>query len=70
MTFDYTKGQQAKYVVTIHHSNGFTTDRCLYHSFREAKEKFNKLKENESFKGTAISLYDFVNDIRKDFAKI
>lgn len=70
MKFDFTKGQPAKYMVSIYEPDG-SHDKLYYHYFREAKRKVNWLKENESYeKGTIISLYDMQKDARKEFVRI
>lgn len=67
MRFDYTKGQYAKYMVSIYREIG--EDFYYFHSFKEAKEFFGRIKESEG-KGTTISLWDIKNDIRKDYERI
>ena len=66
MRFNYTKGQYANYMVSIHREIG--EDFYYFHYFKEAKQFFDRQKESEG-KGTSISLWDMKNDIRKDFKK-
>lgn len=67
MTFDYTHGKEVKYMVMYHRWNGY--DRCLYSSYKEAKERYEKAIKNDHEAGTTISLNDVKKDIRKAFKK-
>ena len=67
MRFDCTKGQYAKYMVSIHRECG--EDFCYFHTFKEAKDFFDRKKESEGA-GTSISLWDIKKDIRKDYVRV
>ena len=66
MTFDYTHGQEAKYMVHIY--RGFCNDRLYFHSYNEAKKAFEKAKETE--KDASISIYNVSKDERKEFVRV
>lgn len=67
MRFDYTKGEEAKYVVSLYNWN--INDHLYYHTYKEAKEHFNKLKNGFFPEGTVVSIYDLKKDVRKAFKK-
>jgi hypothetical protein len=67
MRFNYTKGQYANYMVSIHREIG--EDFYYFHYFKEAKEFFDTAKTRET-KGTSLSLWDMKKDIRKDYERI
>lgn len=71
MRFCHTNGKDGRYLVAIHY-NVFS-DYHYYHYYREAKKKFDELKASgdagHAMKGTALSLYDMVKDVRKEYAK-
>lgn len=67
MRFDYTKGQGAKYMVSIHRESG--DDFYYFHYFKGAKELFDSAKTREA-EGTSISLYDMKKDIRKEYVRV
>ena len=67
MRFDYTKGQVAKYMVSIHRESG--DDFYYFHYFKGAKELFDSAKTREA-EGTSLSLYDMKKDIRKEYARV
>ena len=68
MRFDYTQGKKAKYIVSVHSWN--VSDHYYCNCYKQAKELFDKLRENKEFKGRTVSVYDLKNDIQKNFAKI
>lgn len=68
MNFDYTHGEDAKYLVLVTAWN--VVDRYYFHSYREAKGMFNRLLDGKYGGGAIISVYDMKKDVRKDFAKI
>lgn len=68
MRFDHTKGQKAKYLVSLHWETGY--DLFYYHYYKDAKAKFDRLKAAEPREARSISLYDMVKDVRKEFARI
>ena len=66
MKFNYTKGEEARYLVMVYMELG--DDQYYYHTYREAKAKFEALKEDESLEdGAHLSIYDMINDVRKDY---
>lgn len=67
MRFDRTKGQTAKYLVSIYGET--VEDKYYYHYFKEADKFFNSLLRCVWEAGTAISLYDMQKDVRKAFIK-
>lgn len=67
MRVDCTKGQDAKYMVSIHRESG--DDFYYFHYFKKAKELFDSAKTREA-EGTSISLYDMKKDIRKEYARL
>ena len=66
MTFDYSKGYEPRYMVSLY---GETLEDHYYsRTYTEAKEIFKRLQEKPWVKaGTIISLYDMTHDIRKEF---
>ena len=66
MKFNYTHGNEAKYMVSVYGWN--ISDYYYCHEYKQAKELFNKLKE--LVKDASISIYDIKKDIRKEFAKV
>lgn len=70
MTFDFTKGKTAKYLVTIHMPDG-CNDKLYYHYLKDAECEVRTLTCSGYYeKGTRFSLYDMVNDVRKIYKKI
>lgn len=70
MKFDFTKGQPAKYMVSVYDPAG-CHDQLYYHYFKEAKAELCRLKESGFYeKGTIISIYDLQKDIRKEFIRV
>lgn len=67
MRFDFTKGKTATYIVSTHH--GLVDDHAYFHYYKDAKQHFDKVAEQPHAKGTTMSLYDCVKDIRKEFKK-
>ncbi len=67
MIFDFTHGKEVKYMVMYYYWNGF--DRVYYHTYKEAKEGFERAITQEHEEGTAISLYDIKKDIRKAYKR-
>ena len=70
MRFDFTKGKTAVYMVSIYTPDG-CDDHLYYHYYKEAMEKFQKLKNSEHYeKGTSFSIYDMNKDVRKEYCRI
>lgn len=69
MRFDYTKGQKARYIVSVYWGDMIVEDHYYFHYYKEAEAMFDKLK-SDAKEGTHISLYDMVKDIRKKGAFI
>lgn len=67
MKFDRTNGKNAVYIVTLYGET--VADYYYYHYLKDAKNLFNRLKEGNHEKGTIISIYDLINDTRKEFFK-
>ena len=67
MKFDYTKGNVAKYIVSVYNWN--LNDHYYFHYYNDAKKMFNELSSKKFDEGTSISISDIVKDIRKDFYK-
>ncbi len=67
MRFDYTKGKEAKYMVTLYSWN--VNDRSFFHSFDEAKALFDRLKNSE-LKDALVSLWDVKKDVRKEYVRL
>lgn len=67
MTFDYTNGEKAKYMVSVYAWN--VEDRYIYHTYKEAKAMFDKVSHSSLEEGTSVSLYDMIKDIKKAFYK-
>lgn len=67
MRFDYTKGKDARYMVSIYGET--IEDKYYYHYHKEAKAMFEQMKKHGFEKGTALSIYDIKQDIRKAFIK-
>lgn len=67
MRFDYTKGQHANYMVSIHRWNG--NDFYYFHYFKDAKKLYDDVKGKEE-KGTSVSIWDMTRDIRKDYVRV
>ena len=68
MRFDFTKGKEPRYLVQVYAEWG--NDQFYYYYFKEAMEKFRKLKEKEWGIGTIITVYDMVKDIRKEYVRV
>lgn len=68
MRFDYTKGQEARYMTSVYGVN--VEDHYYYHIYKEAKAAFDRLKGLEHEPGTSISVYDLKNDVKKEFARV
>ena len=58
MKFDYTKGQEAKYMVSTYRWNG--EDKYYVHSMETAEKLFEELKRD--FNEGIISIYDLEKD--------
>jgi hypothetical protein len=67
MKFDYTHGNSAKYMVSIHRWNG--SDQYYCESFKQAKDLFNQVTEKGLENETSVSIWDMKKDIRKEFAR-
>lgn len=67
MHFDRTNGKEERYIVNLYSWD--VEDHYYYHSYREAKNLFDKIKNEKHKEGTAISIYDIKNDVRKEFIK-
>lgn len=67
MRFDCTKGQDAKYMVSIHRWNG--EDFYYFHFYKGAKEFINSAKNREE-EGTSLSIWDMKKDIRKEYVRV
>ena len=66
MRFDFTKGKEARYMVGVFME--INEDLYYFHTYREAKAKFDELKEDENLEdGAHLSIYDMIKDIRKDY---
>ena len=68
MRFDYTKGQKARYIVSVYWDD-IVEDHYYFHYFGESLAMYDKLK-SDAKEGTHINLYDMVKDIRKKGAFI
>lgn len=69
MRFDYTKGQSAKYLVSVYY--GMLEDHYYFHYYKDAKKLFEDLKsKKEDLGGASVSINDLEKDIRKDYARI
>lgn len=66
MRLDYTKGNEAKYLVSIHDSRN--DDFYYFANYRDAKTFFDKAKKSRE-KGAHLNLYDIKKDIRKEYAR-
>lgn len=66
MKFDYTKGQEARYMVSIHRWNA--DDHYYLHNYRDAKKLFDEIKQKE--KDASVNLWDMKKDIRKDYVRV
>lgn len=70
MRFYFTNGKTAVYMVSIYTPDGYN-DHLYYHYYKEAFEKFQKLKDSGHYeRGTSFSIYDMKKDIRKEYVKI
>ena len=67
MRFDYTKGQPAKYLVSIYRET--SEDFYYFHYFKAAKEFFEAARAKEA-SGTSISLWDMATDVKKSFVRV
>lgn len=69
MRFDYCKGKSAKYVVSVYYK--MVDDHYYFHYYKEAKDFFERLKNNTKTKEVArtIKVSDLEKDITKDFYK-
>ena len=67
MRFDYTHGKEPRYMVSVHRE--MTSDHMYHHYYQNALEMYEQAKLKED-KGTAISIYDLKNDVRKEFVKL
>lgn len=67
MKFDMTGGKRAVYLVSLYGVG--VEDFYYFHYYKDAKEMFNRLKGANHKKGTIISVYDLIHDLRKDFAR-
>ena len=67
MTFDYTRGQKANYLVHIYTWN--LNDKLYNHAFKEAKHHYDELVAEEWEEGTIISLSDLNKDVRKAYKR-
>lgn len=68
MKFNYTKGRDPKYMVSLHRHD--VDDFYYFHYFKEAKELFKKLRDGKQPKDTVINLWDVVHDVRKDYVRL
>ena len=68
MTFNYTKGKEANYVVLVYYDHN-ENDRYYTNTLKEAKNLYAKLLLND-VQGRAISIYDLKNDIRKEYINL
>ena len=66
MKFDYTKGQTARYMVSVYRE--LVSDQYYFHYYADAKKLFDDIVKKE--KGAIISIYDMIYDIRKNFIKV
>lgn len=66
MKFDYTKGKEARYIVSLHSWN--ISDHYYTHTFKDAVKLFDRLKGRLQ-EGMSVSVYDLKKDLRKAFAK-
>ena len=66
MKFDYTKGQEARYMVSIYRWN--VDDHYYLHNYRDAKKLFDEIKQKEE--DASVSLWDLKKDIRKEYARV
>lgn len=64
MVYDFTRGKKPRYLLILH--NWQVEDKIYYHYYREAKEKFDELKEQYT-RWESMSIYDMDKDIRKDY---
>lgn len=67
MKFDFTHDKPANYVVSIYGWNN--GDQLYYHYYKEAKQKFEEIKNKGLKMGTSLSIWDLKKDIRKAFIK-
>lgn len=67
MKFDHTQGKEARYIVSIYAWN--VNDMYYYHTFKDAKALYNRIKEEGLERGTILSISDMKKDIRKGFYK-
>lgn len=63
MKFDFTHGKKARYMVGVHRWNA--DDHIYFHYYKDAKNKFDELRNRSLAEGTSINLYDMDNDVRK-----
>lgn len=66
MRFDYTHGNEAKYMVSLYGWN--VQDYYYYASYKDAKEAFKNI-QSEGHKDVALSLWDLKKDVRKEYVK-
>lgn len=70
MIFDFTKGKATRYMLSIYMPDG-CNDQLYYHYYREAKAKYESLKNSGYYeKGTIISIYDMKQDVSTECARI
>jgi len=68
MKFDYTHGNEAKYMVSAHRWN--VSDQYYVDSMKKAKELFEDIKQTNKGDDVSVSIYDLKKDVRKAFARV
>lgn len=63
MRYDYTKGKEARYILSVNRWNG--SDYLYFHEYSEAKRAFEKHKLIVEEYGTSLNIYDLKKDVRK-----
>ena len=63
MKFDYSKGKEPKYIVTLH--GEMTSDRYYFHYYKDSKKMFDNIDETDGY--VSANIYDLKTDVRKDY---
>ena len=68
MKFDYTDGNEARYMVSVYGWN--IEDQYYVHTMFEARKLFKGLTEAHKDSNVAISIYNLSTDTRKEFIRL